>query len=221
MRNLLTYGWWTIVSCIVLTIAEFTPIFAADEPATTAHHADENAKESGHEKGAPLEYEPDLAWWSLTVFVVFVLVLWKFAWGPLIEGLDKREAQIRQDISDAESVRIRGEQMLAEHADKLDKVQDEIREILTEARRDADHTKNEIIAEAQREAQTTKQQAIDEIERSRDQALKELFDHMAVQVANATEHILGRSLTDSDQDRLIDEALQQVSQQSDKMGISS
>lgn len=185
---------------------------AADEHAEHDGATDTDAAHDEHAEGVPLNLKADLALWSLVTFVVFILVLRKFAWGPLIAGLDSREARLRQDIADAESARIKAEKMLADHTERLAKAQDEVREIIAEARRDAEHTKNDIIAQAQRESEATKQRVIAEIERSRDQALKQLFDHMATQVAQATEQVLGRSLSGADQDRLIEEALSELSQ---------
>jgi F-type H+-transporting ATPase subunit b len=165
----------------------------------------------GHEEGVPLALKEDLAVWSLVAFVIFVLVLRKFAWGPLSTGLNRRESRVRQDIAAAESARIKAEQMLAEHQGRLEAVQEEVREIIAEARRDAEHTKNDIIATAQREAEVSKQRALNEIERARQQALKDIFDQVSETVMEATEHVLGRSVTDADQDRLINEALAEVS----------
>jgi F-type H+-transporting ATPase subunit b len=178
---------------------------AASDPAGAGGHA------AAHEEGVPLNLKLDLAFWSLIVFLVFLTVLRLAAWGPLSDGLNRREARIRDEIAAAEEARNKAEQMLVEHARKLDKVQDEVREILAEARRDADYTKQDIVATAQREAEATKQRAVSEINRARDQALNELFDVMASRVATATEHVLGRSLDGSDQDRLIEEALSQMS----------
>jgi F-type H+-transporting ATPase subunit b len=179
---------------------------AAAEPA----HAHAKAEpEEPHEEGVPLSFKSDLALWSGITFVIFVMLLGRYAWGPLIAALNKREAHIRDDIAAAEAARIKAEQMLAEHAKTLAKVQDEVRALLAEGRRDAEHAKQEIIGQAQKEAESAKQRALHEIGRARDAALKDLFDVMASQVAHATEHILGRSVTGADQDRLIDEALAQ------------
>ena len=93
-------------------------------------------------------------------------LLHRFAWGPITEGLERREASIHDNIANAEAAkRIKAEKMLAEHAAKLDKVQDEVREIVAEARRDAEQTKAEIIAAAQKEAEASRQRAVQEIER--------------------------------------------------------
>lgn len=167
----------------------------------------EEAAEEHAEEGPPLSFDPDLATWSLIAFVIFAAILAKFAWKPLASGLNAREARIREDIAAAETLRRNAEQMLAEHQKRLDAVQDEVREIIAEARRDAEYTKQDIIETAQREAETTRQRAIADIGRARDGALKDLFETMTGQVADATEHVLGRSVTDQDQDRLIREAL--------------
>jgi F-type H+-transporting ATPase subunit b len=145
------------------------------------------------------------------VFLLFLFVLGKFAWAPLASGLDAREARIRTSISEAEAARLKAEKMLADHAAKLAGVQDEVKAILAEARRDADQARQNILGDTQREVAAMRQRTLDEIGRARDQALKELFDAMAGQVVSATEHVLGRSLNDGDQNRLIDEALSQFS----------
>jgi F-type H+-transporting ATPase subunit b len=191
---------------LVLCLA-FAGLTAAAEPAHEGGAAAAAGAHEEHPEGAPLSPKADLALWSGVTFVLFLLVLTRFAWKPLIAALDAREGRIRNDIAQAEAARVKAEQMLAEHAQKLSKVQEEVREIIAEARRDADHTRQEIISEAQKEAEASKQRALTEINRARDAAIKDLFDVMATEVARATEHVLGRSLQASDQDRLIEEAL--------------
>jgi F-type H+-transporting ATPase subunit b len=177
----------------------------------SAHPATEAGAEEHHETGAPLGFKADLGLWSLVTFVLFLIVLRALAWKPLIEGLDRREARLRQDIDDAEEARKKAEQMLAEHSEKLDAVQEEVSEIMASARKDADQSKSDILAEARREAENTKHRAVEEIEQARDDAMRQLFDHVAANVADATEQVLGRALDESDQDRLIQEALADLS----------
>lgn len=172
-----------------------------------AAHDDAAHGDAGHETGVPMNWKADLALFSLITFVVYVAVLRVGAWGPLINGLNERERGVKQNIADAEANRQKSESMLREYELKLAKVQEEVRDILAEARRDADHTKQEIVATAQREAEATKQRAIAEIERSRDQALTELFDFVSANVVNATEQVIARSLTGADQERLVADAL--------------
>ena len=176
------------------------PAFASD-----AGHGDAHAAPS-----APLGFKGDLAIWSLVTFVVYIIVLKKAAWGPLIQGLDTREGRMKQQLADAEAARVKAEAMLADHAKKLDKVQDEVKEILAEARRDAEHTKQDIVAAANKEAEATRKRAIHDIEQARDVAMKDLFDFVSSNVIGATEHVLGRALSNDDQSRLVNEALTQI-----------
>ena len=117
---------------------------------------------------------------------------------------------MKQVLADAESARVKAEGMLAEHAKKLDQVQDEVKAILAEARRDAEHTKSEIVAAANKEAEATRKRAVEDIEHARDLAVKELFDFVSSNVIGATEHVLGRALSNDDQSRLVQEALSQM-----------
>lgn len=192
----------------------------------SAVFADETAESADHGHGGhgdhdgpdmskpPLHFEKDLALWSGVSFILFVLVMRVFAWRPIMDGLEKRETGIQQDIADAHDARIKAEKMLADHEEKLSQVQAEVQEIIAEARRDADRTKQDILTQAQKDAEATKNRSIEEIERARDAALKDLFDVMTAQIAGATEHVLSRSVTGDDQNRLIEEALSQFNEQS-------
>lgn len=169
----------------------------------------------GHPKKEPelLTWRNDMAIYSLAIFLLLLFVLTKFAWGPIVESIDAREESIRKTIEDANLARQRAEELLAEHAKKLDSVQDEVREIIAEARRDADHTKNDIVSKAHAEAEIERNRAIEEIRRAKDQSLKEIFDTAADQVANATENVIGRTLSEDDRNRLVDESLSQFAGQ--------
>ncbi len=183
-------------------------------PHTDLDHAEGHGAHIGEpavEPGVvPDSWRVDMSVYSLLVFLVLLGLLSKFVWGPIVQGLDAREQSIQNNINAAEQSRIKAEQMLADYKTKLDSVQDEVREIVAEARRDADHTKNEIIATAQKEADLVQKRATDEIERARDRALNELFSTMSAQVTATTEHLLGRAIDSNDRDRLVQEALSQL-----------
>ena len=194
------------VLCIAFVVGLAGSAFA--EAHTQPGH---DAPAAHQDEGVPgLIPRADLAFWSLVTFTLMMLVLGKFVWPVLNDGLIERERKIRQDIADAQAGRLKSEAMVREHEARLAKVQDEVREILAEARRDAEHAKLEIVTAAQNEAEATKQRAIAEIGRSKDQALAELFDFVSKNVLDATEHVIGRSLTGTDHERLVRESLAQL-----------
>jgi F-type H+-transporting ATPase subunit b len=158
----------------------------------------------------PSEFRSDLAIFSLIVFGLLFFGLKTAAWPKISAALEQREAGIRQAIADADKARAEAQQFLKEHQAKLDAVHQEVKEILAEARRDAERTRGDILKAAEQDAEALRNRAIAEIERAKDHALHELFDRMAGDVTAAAEHLVGRSLTGEDHQRLVREALQQV-----------
>ncbi len=198
-----------LIGAFALTVSPAMPhiVTAADDPA----QAGESSDHGGHDAGVPIGWERDLVLWSLITFVLFVIVLKKVAWGPLVDGLDNRESKYRKLLGDAQADRDRALEMLAEYEAKLKSAQADVDEIIAEARRDASRTKTDIIAAANTEAETTRNRALDDIGRARDQALDAIFEHMRENVVAATEKVLARSLSSDDHQRLVDEALAEVS----------
>lgn len=175
---------------------------------TDAGHDDHGG---GHDISVPLKWKSDLALFSLITFILFVVVLGKFAWGPMIQGLDKREAGIMKAISDAEDNRRKSQAMLAEYDQKLKAAEQTVQAMVAEARRDAERAGQDLIASAQREVGLIRDRAKDDIRQATDTALAEVFTQINSKVVLATERVLGRALQDGDQERLVSEALAEIS----------
>lgn len=158
-------------------------------------------------------YEPlrtDLAFWGVLTFIVFLWVCKKMLWRWWYRSMTDREQQERRTIEKAERENRQARQLLEEHRTRMENLEKEIDQKLAEARERAEQARQNILNEAHREAEAAKERALAEIERSKEQALKELFDAMANQVATATEDLIGQNLKADDQDRLVEETLEQL-----------
>lgn len=177
--------------------------------APEADHGHSEADHIGHPTGKPdpLEFQKDLAIWTAVVFAVLLLVLRRFAWGPIVEGLEKRELRITESIAAAEKANADAKLLLAEYDQKLASAAGEVRAILDEARRDAEHTQQEILAKARADAQAERDRTLREIETARDGALKELGERAANLAVDLAGKIVGARLNTGDHQRLIEEAL--------------
>ena len=162
---------------------------------------------AAHAEGLPVQPHVDLALWSGIVFLLFLAALTYLAWKPVTKGLDAREGRIRADINAAEKNRLDTERLMAQHRGEMANAQEQVKEMLAEARRDADVARQNILADAQAAARAERARAASEIERAKEQALAELFDTYNDRVAAATASVLGRGLSSEDQSRLIDEAV--------------
>jgi F-type H+-transporting ATPase subunit b len=74
--------------------------------------------------------------WTLTIFVIVVIVLGKFAWGPVLGLLQQREEFIHRALADAKRDRDEAEARLKEYAAKLQTAHAEAAPV-EDARRDA------------------------------------------------------------------------------------
>ncbi len=202
-------------TCSVNVLADESAAASAvqAESAEESHtdHAADDGHDEHHETGVPINFKGDLALFSLVTFVLFLFVLKKFAWGPLIQGLDNREASIRRAIAEADENRRKSEAMLADYDQKLKAAEQTVQAMVNEAKRDAERTSQDLISAAQREVGAIRERAREDINLARDAALDELFTAMNNQVLLATEHVLGRALSDEDQDRLVQEAMSAIS----------
>ena len=200
---------------------------AADAKHADASHADHEAghgdhghlPEIGHNPPAgttqkdfesPAWFQTDLAVWSFVVFLGLLGLLTKFAWKPIMDGLDKREQGIADTIAATQAANEDAKRMLASYERRLAEATDEVRGMLEEARRDADVTRQAIVAEARKAADDEKNRARHEIGLAKDDALAQIADRagdLAVEVAGK---FLREKLGRDDQARLVRDSVASI-----------
>jgi len=144
---------------------------------------------------------------TLIVFVVLVIVLGKFAFGPISKGLAAREARIRKDLEDAERAAAAAKAQQAEYAAQLARAGDEVRAILEKANADAQALATRVKMQAQQEAEEAKERALKDIEASRKSAVAEIHEYAATLSTAIAEKILRRNLNADDQRELVRQSL--------------
>lgn len=158
----------------------------------------------------PMKLQYDLALWSLVIFGALIFLLRKFAWGPILEGLQKREGSIRLAVDEAKLAREETERLRAQFKTEMDQAFAKIPQLMAEARRDAEKLSEEMRAKAGKEIADERQRLRREIEVARDQALQELWNNAAQLATLISAKAIGRSLTAEDHTRLVDESLQEI-----------
>lgn len=145
--------------------------------------------------------------WTLVIFGLVVLVLGKFAWGPLLRGLQAREEFIRESLEKARMERETAETRLREYEQKLAAARAEATAIVEEGRRDAEVVRHRIEATAKQESEAMVERARREIQLATDTATKELYTLSARLATQMAAKVVGRELTPQDHERLIAEAI--------------
>lgn len=153
------------------------------------------------------------ALWTIIAFVVLLVVLWKWAWKPILAALNARQEHIEKQVTDAEQTRKEAEHVLAEYRKKLEDADSEGKAIIASGVNKAQQEAKEIIAGAREKTEAIRLKAEADIERARNQAGAELFDQAGEMVLRLGQEILGRVITDEDNQKLIDEAVVRLKQE--------
>jgi F-type H+-transporting ATPase subunit b len=160
----------------------------------------------------PMKIAAEVGIWTIVVFILLLLILRKAAWGPILEGLHKREETIKNAVEEAKQARADTQRVTAEFQVKMDQAYAEIPKIMAQARREAEAFKEEMRAQTAKDIQIERQRLRREIETARDQALQELWNQAAQLATLISAKAIGRSLTEEDHRRLLDEAIVELGQ---------
>ncbi|MCP4547949.1 MAG: F0F1 ATP synthase subunit B [bacterium] len=157
-----------------------------------------------------LAVDPGLIFWTVLTFVCLLLLLRKTAWGPIIEGLDRREESIRNSINEAERANEEGKKLLEQQQAELATARQEAQKIIEKGTVAAKAMRDDIIAKAQSEAGDLLEAARHEIQletgKARDALRKDIVG-LSLDIAGK---VLERSLDDSDHERLAKEFMAQA-----------
>jgi F-type H+-transporting ATPase subunit b len=152
----------------------------------------------------------DLTLWSIVIFGLLLLVLRKWAWGPMLEVLRNREDNIRRALEDAEQAKKETAELRGKLQSEMDKANDMVRQTIEEGRRDAQRMADEVLAKAKADIQTERDRLKREMDIARDQAIKELWEQTALLATQVSSKAVGREMNLDDHRRLVDEALAEM-----------
>ena len=165
------------------------------------------AAEGGSHAHPPLQFKVDTLIFSLLIFLGLAAVLFRYAWKPIMEGLEKREKRISDDIENARVANEQAQANLKQYEDKLAAADDEAKSVLEEARRDANTAKDKILADAQEEAGRLRDRALADIEAAKSAAVRDLAERSVDSAVSLAGNIVGRSLKKDDHSKLIDDSI--------------
>jgi F-type H+-transporting ATPase subunit b len=184
---------------------------AAAEHSDAAHgHDDLGHGDASSNLENPAEFRTDLALYTFAVFVLLLAILSRAAWPKISEALLARERRIEESLAAAEAKHEEAKRLLAQHEARLASAAAEVRAMLDEARRDADHTRDEIVAEARAAAQQERERALRDIDTATDHALKNIAETSANLAVELAGKVIRESINPAKQQELVRSALQKL-----------
>ena len=139
--------------------------------------------------------------------MLVLVVLGKFAWGPILDALQKREQFIHDSLAEAKSAREAAETSMKEHEAKLAQAKAEATAIVDEGRRDAEAVRSRIEQEAKAEADKMLERAKREISLATESAVGEIYSWSGTWATEVSSRGIGKELSGAYHERLLSEAI--------------
>jgi F-type H+-transporting ATPase subunit b len=152
----------------------------------------------------------DLTIWSIVVFGVLFWVLRKFAWKPMLEGLQKREHSIQAALDESKRAQEEAQALRLKFQQDMAEAETRARAVVDEAQKRAQQSGDDMIAKARGEIQTERERLRREIDLAKDNALKDIWAQAANLSTMVSTKVIRRNLSPDDHRRLVDEAMAEM-----------
>jgi F-type H+-transporting ATPase subunit b len=145
-------------------------------------------------------------------FVLFLAIIWKFAFTPVSKMLADRKARIEEGLRDAEQARHDRESAESERVAALQEARREANDILARAQKVAQETRDTDIAATKAELERLRERAAAEIEAEKLRAIADVRTEVADLALRAAGKVVGETLTGDRERRLVTEFLAETTE---------
>src|ERR671921_1872273 len=139
------------------------------------------AEHGGEEEGGSFLVTPDIGLmiWTLLVFGLTMLLLWKLAFPRIGEALDRRQRAIEESIDTAERTRREADRLLAEYRERLTAARQQADEIVARARKAGEQQEADLVVKGKERREELLEQARRDIETETRRAIQEIRAEVA------------------------------------------
>lgn len=153
---------------------------------------------------------PSLFVWTFISFIILIILLRLFVWKRLMEAINKREATIKEALSEAEKNHQDALKLLEEYQKKLAKSEKEALKIIENGQKSAEEVKKDILEKAKQEGDKLIKRAQTEIKREKESALSELQAKIAELTTISLTKIVERSFREEEQKKILDKSISEI-----------
>lgn len=152
-------------------------------------------------------------WTSLMIVInllILYIILKKFFWEKIRKFMQDRENAVRDAFDSAEAMNKRADEKMRNYSARIANVEEEGREIIRQAKQQADAQAQEILAEARQQASEIISKAEKNIELEKAKAMEEMRQEIGTLALMAAEKIVGKEIEDIGQDAIVDDVINQA-----------
>jgi F-type H+-transporting ATPase subunit b len=142
-------------------------------------------------------------------FLLFLAIIWTFAFRPVSRMLAERQERIEQGLKDAEQARSDRENAEAERVATLTEARREANDILARAQKVAQETRDADIAATKEELERMRVRATAEIEAEKVRAIGDVRAEVADLALQAAGRVVGETMSSERERRLVEEFIRE------------
>ncbi|MBP2243003.1 F-type H+-transporting ATPase subunit b [Cytobacillus eiseniae] len=147
---------------------------------------------------------------TIFTFALLLLLVKKLAWGPLMGVMKQREEYVASEIEEAEKSRKEAITYLDEQRELLKEARSEAQLLIENAKKQADVQRQEITKVAHEESERMKESAKLEIEQQKEHAVAAIREQVASLSVLIASKVIEKELSSEDQEKLINEYIQEA-----------
>lgn len=157
-----------------------------------------------------LQFDAGSAIVNIAIFLIVLVVLSKFVWPVILNGLEQRDQKIRAELEGAHQANSDAKSLLASYQTQLAEASNQVQKMLADAKQSSEKERQRIVAEAREEAETHRKRTLADIDQAKKVAISELAEKTADMAISAARQIVSRELKADDHADLIRQSLEQL-----------
>ncbi|MBN2072911.1 MAG: F0F1 ATP synthase subunit B [Actinobacteria bacterium] len=148
--------------------------------------------------------------WSAVVFIILVIILWKFVFRPVNNMISRRQKEIRESIDSSDRRNTEAQKYMEEQKKKLEAARDKAESIIEQGRQEARKIKEEMEEQAVEKSRVMLEETIAEIETERQRSINEVKDEIIDIALSASASVISSNLSREEHEKMIEENLKEL-----------
>lgn len=179
----------------------------------TIGHAAEAASHHAEASGIMGLLGTDTAIWVAISFALFAILAFKLGRKSVVGKLDGRIQEIKDEIENAERIRVEAQELLAQYQRKQQDAEKEAKEMVKSAKAQAKVIKKSMQAELDETMERREAQLADRMKRLEENAIAQIQNEAADVAMAATTEMIMQALDDKTKKALTDSSVEVISKQ--------
>jgi F-type H+-transporting ATPase subunit b len=162
--------------------------------------------------GGPFSINPGLIIWTLVVFGILLMLLWRFAFPTILKSVEERERRIEKQLQDAERANAEAQRLLEEHRKQIAAARNEAQDILAKAKTVSQKERETLLAKAREEYDALLNRARKDIDAEKEKAIQALRREAVELSIAAASRVIEANLDTEANRKLVSDFLESLGQ---------